>query len=274
MRYHVSLRSMGSQATGPTLLACVRAAEASGVFEGALIVDHLFIPPDDAEGSGGRYLEALAALGFLAGATSRIRIGVSVLIAPYRPALLAAKQIATIQELSGGRLILGVGSGWMEAEFRALGVPRQKRGALTDGFLETLHEAFANDVIESQGQKVIFSPRPERPAIWIGGRGEKAVERAAQYGDAYHPVAIRDVDLRERTERMRDLAARFGRPMPGIALYAAFDGSADQLVDRLGEMRDLAVDDAVIAFGRYRGAEEFTEKVAQFAEEVIPKVPS
>jgi probable F420-dependent oxidoreductase len=253
-------------------VACARAAEESGVFEGAFVVDHLFIAPEESEGSGGRYLEALSTLAFLAGATSRIRIGVSVLIAPYRPALLTAKQVATIQELSGGRLILGVGVGWMDAEFRALGVPRERRGALTDGFLRMIHDAFSNDVIESNGQKVIFSPRPERPPIWIGGRGEAAVARAARYGDAYHPIAIRDEDLRERAERLREAAAALGRPVPSISLYAPFDGSVDQLVDRLGEMKELGVDDAVIAFGRYSGAEGFREQVARFAEEVVPRL--
>lgn len=270
MRFHASLRNMGSQATADTLVACARAAEESGVFEGAFVVDHLFIAPDESEGSGGRYLEALSTLAFLAGATSRIRIGVSVLIAPYRPALLTAKQVATIQELSGGRLILGVGVGWMDAEFRALGVPRQRRGALTDALLETIHDAFANDVIEVNGQKVIFSPRPARPPIWIGGRGEAAVERAARYGDAYHPIAIRDEDLRERKAMLEAEAARFGRPVPSLALYAPFEGDVPAAVDRLGELRALGVDDVVVAFGRTHGAEEFKERLRCYAEEVVP----
>jgi alkanesulfonate monooxygenase SsuD/methylene tetrahydromethanopterin reductase-like flavin-dependent oxidoreductase (luciferase family) len=98
------------------------------------------------------------------------------------------------------------------------------------------------------------------------------VDRAARYGDAYHPIAIRDEDLRERAGRLGEAAAALGRPTPTIALYAPFDGSVGQLVDRLGEMRDLGVDDAVIAFGRYAGAEGFREKVAMFAEEVAPRL--
>lgn len=263
---------MGHSATPETLRACAQAVEVSSIFEGAFVVDHLFIPPEEAEGSGGRYLESLSTLAWLAGATSRIKLGISVLIAPYRPALLTAKQVATIQELSGGRLLLGVGVGWMDAEFRALGVPRTRRGALTDALLETLHQAFANDVIESNGQKVIFSPRPERPPIWIGGRGEAAVGRAARYGDAYHPIAIRDVDVRERSEILQTEAARWGRPVPSLALYAPFDGDVEAGVERLGELRDLGVDDVVVAFGRYRDAAEFEDRLRCYAEEVAPGV--
>ena len=105
------------------------------------MVDHIAIPPDDAEGSDGRYLDPLATLAFLAGATSRIGLGTAVLILPYRPPLPTAKWIATIQELSGGRLRLGVGVGWMHAEFRAAGVDRARRGAITDETLAFLNAA-------------------------------------------------------------------------------------------------------------------------------------
>ena len=272
MRFHVSLRNMGRQSTPEILLACAQAAEAAEIFDGAFVVDHLLIPPEQAEGSGGRYLEALVTLAFLAGATSRIRLGVSVLIAPYRPPLLTAKQVATIQELSGNRLVLGVGVGWMDAEFRALGVPRGRRGALTDEMLETLHRAFSSDVIEVNGQKLIFAPRPPRPPIWVGGRSEKAVDRAARWGDAYHPIAIRDEDLRERAKRLHDLAAGLGRPTPSIALYAPFDGNAQAAIDRLGELREMDVEDVVIAFGRYTDAEDFKDKVGCFKEEVFSAI--
>src|SRR5688572_33222501 len=126
MQLGVAVRSMGPQSRPDVLLECVRIAERSGLAD-IWVVDHVAIPPDDAEGSGGRYLDPLTALAWLAGATERIGLGTAVLVVPYRPALPTAKVIATLQELSGGRLALGVGAGWMEAEFRALGVPRERR---------------------------------------------------------------------------------------------------------------------------------------------------
>src|SRR6185312_1554946 len=115
MRYGIAIRNMGPQSTHATILACAKSAEQLG-FDAVFVSDHLCIPPDQTEGSGGRYLDVLATLAFLAGATQRIRLGVSVLVLPYRPPVLTAKQVATIQELSGGRMILGVGVGWMKSE--------------------------------------------------------------------------------------------------------------------------------------------------------------
>src|SRR6202451_4272070 len=137
MKYGIAIRNMGAQATRDTLLACARTAEQLG-FDAVFVSDHLALPPDEVEGSGGRYLDVLATLAFLAGATERIRLGVSVLVLPYRPAVLTAKQVATIQELSGGRLILGVGVGSMKSEVAALGVDKRLRGKISDETLRVM----------------------------------------------------------------------------------------------------------------------------------------
>src|SRR6266404_3373716 len=144
MKLGAYLRNMGPQSSRETLLACAHAAEAAGI-DDLWVADHIAIPPDDAEGSGGRYLDPLATLAFLAGATTRIGLGTAVLVVPYRPPLATAKWIATIQELSAGRLLLGVGVGWMEAEFRAVGVDKAQRGAITDATLQFLNDCFAAD---------------------------------------------------------------------------------------------------------------------------------
>src|SRR5271156_3372621 len=144
MKYGIAIRNMGPQSTRDTLIACARAAERLG-FDAIFVSDHLALPPDDVEGSGGRYLDVLATLAFLAGATSRIRLGVSVLVLPYRPAVLTAKQVATIQELSGERLILGTGVGWMKPEFDALGADIKTRGALSTETLAVIRHLWDND---------------------------------------------------------------------------------------------------------------------------------
>src|SRR5438093_3012948 len=132
MQLGLVLRNMGAQSTRETLVAAARAADALSAVADLWVADHIAIPPDDAEGSEGRYLDPLATLAFLAGLTARVGLGTSVLVLPYRPPLPTAKWIATVQEPSRGRLRLGVGAGWMAAEFRALGVDLRHRGKLMD----------------------------------------------------------------------------------------------------------------------------------------------
>src|SRR5262250_981310 len=155
MQVGIVVRNMGPQSTRETLVTIARAIDAATPVADLWVADHVAIPPDDAEGSDGRYLDPLATLAFLAGATTRIGLGTGVLVLPYRPPLATAKWIATIQELSGGRLLLGVGAGWMHAEFRAVGVDRRRRGALTDATLAFLQRCFAADEAESNGQRFL-----------------------------------------------------------------------------------------------------------------------
>src|SRR2546422_10739408 len=120
MQLGVVLRNMGPQSTRETLVAAARATDALSGIADLWVVDHIAIPPDDAEGSDGRYLDPLATLAFLAGVTSRVGLGTGVLVLPYRPPLPTAKWIATVQELSAGRLPPGGRVGWMEGEVRRL----------------------------------------------------------------------------------------------------------------------------------------------------------
>ncbi len=173
----ISIRNMGSQSSREVVAGAALAAETLG-FESIWITDHIAIPPDDDEGSGGRYLDTLTTLAWLAGLTTQIKLGSGVLILPYRAALPTAKQVATVQELSGNRLVLGVGIGWMEAEFRALGVDRHARGRISDETLAFLNACFDNDVMAANGQEFLFRPRPPKPPILIGGRAPHALARA------------------------------------------------------------------------------------------------
>jgi len=218
MKVGAVVRTMGAQSTRELVTDCARAAEDAGLDE-IWVVDHIAIPPDDAAGSDGRYLDPLATLAFLAGATSRIGLGTAVLILPYRPALPTAKWIATIQELSGERLRLGVGVGWMPAEFRAVGVDRARRGAIADETLAFLHECFASgddDVVVANGLQFLFRPKPPRPPIFVGGTPPHAIARAVRFGDGWMPMGMDPEKLREPVEELRRRAREAGKPAPEV----------------------------------------------------------
>jgi len=260
MRMGVLLRNMGPQSAPGLMRACARRAEDAGV-DDLWVVDHIAIPPDDAEGSGGRYLDPLATLAHLAGVTTRIGLGVTVLIAPYRPPLPTAKWIASVQELSGGRLQLGVGVGWMEAEFRALGVDRRRRGALTDELLGLLHECFAQDVVERNGQRFLFLPRPARPPFLIGGAAAHAFDRIVALGDGWMPMDGNPDALREPVRELQAKLNAAGKPPPAIVPLTALPlddpGRAREQIEGL---RELGVTGVVHA-GRYANEDEFAAQV-------------
>jgi probable F420-dependent oxidoreductase len=269
MELGIAVRSMGPQSRPEVLARCVEAAEEAGLAD-VWVQDHVAIPPDDAEGSGGRYLDPLTALAWLAGRTSRIGLGVGVLILPYRPALPTAKAIATVQELSGGRLRLGVGVGWMAPEFRALGVPRERRGALTDETLDFLHRCFEADVVSAHGQEFLFLPRPERPPIYVGGSGEHALRRAVRHGDAWFPMFARPDELAAGVARLRELAAEAGREVPGVVTFTAFDPREPESVEgRIDALRRAGVT-RLVAGTRYEDADGFLRQLEFVRRHVLP----
>ncbi len=222
MKLGVYLRTMGDTATREIIRDCARGADQAGV-DDLWVPDHIAIPPDDAEGSNGRYLDPLATLAWLAGCTERIHLGTGVLILPYRPALPTAKSIATIQELSGGRMLLGIGIGWMEAEFRAVGVPRRRRGAVSDETLEFFAKCFAQDEVESNGQAMLFRPRPSAPPLFVGGGAPHATRRAVRFGGGWMPMGADPEKLAEPIEQFRRESAAAGNAEPEVVLITGLD---------------------------------------------------
>jgi probable F420-dependent oxidoreductase len=264
MKLGLYLRNMGPQSAPATLAACARAAEAAGL-DDLWVADHIAIPPDDAEGSGGRYLDPLATLAYLAGATERIGLGTGVLVLPYRPALPTAKWVATIQELSRGRLRLGVGAGWMEAEFRAVGVPRRRRGRITDETLAFLGRCFAGDEVEHNGQRFLFLPRPPRPPIIVGGSPPHAFRRAVEHGDGWMPMGGNVTELAPAIAELKERFAAAGKPAPqvvlGTSLPLAEPVRAAELVARYGA---IGVTEVVHAW-RYADERELAEAAQALA---------
>jgi probable F420-dependent oxidoreductase len=274
MKYGIAVRNMGPQSNRATFRACARSAEDTG-FDGLFVSDHLCIPPDQSEGSGGRYLDVLAALAYLAGMTSRIRVGVSVLVLPYRPAVLTAKQVATIHELSDERMILGVGVGWMKPEFAALGVEVRRRGALTTETLRVLHHLFGNrDALAYQGTLVkfpafVFEPRPKRPPIWVGGGSPKARERVVEFGDGWHPMQ-RAAELKPLVEDLRARMRAAGKPEPEIVVRRALKLDDTALARaKLDTEREAGATYFILDLGRYPDEREFRRSAETFMGKVV-----
>jgi probable F420-dependent oxidoreductase len=240
----IVVRNMGPASAPDTIVACAREADELG-FESLWVTDHIAIPPDDAEGSGGRYLDPLATLAHLAGVTRRIRLGTGVLILPYRSPLPTVRQVATIQELSGERLLLGVGVGWMRAEFAALGVDRRRRGALADEVLALLRGCFdsgPDDVAESNGQAFLFRPKPRRPPIYVGGAPPHALERAIRFGDGWMPMGADPEKLAPAIGELAARAADAGRPRPEVVCMGALPlDEPARARDQLHALEELGV---------------------------------
>ena len=271
MHIGVTLRNMGPQSSTELLLHGMQAAEARD-FESIWITDHIAIPPDDAEGSGGRYLDPLVTLAWLAQASTRIRLGTGVLILPYRPALPTAKQVATLAELSGDRLLLGVGIGWMDAEFRALGVPRRERGRLSDAALRDLHAWFGAEPAQANGQAFLFRPHPPRPPILVGGAGPHAWRRALTLGDAWLPMARSPERLAHELQGYRAMAAEQGKPSHAVTAMAALPlGDRAAAAAQLVEYAALGVERFVCAL-RYDDADGYVAQLdaLQATRELLP----
>jgi probable F420-dependent oxidoreductase len=224
MKFGVNLLNYGPKAGPDSLLQWALLTETLG-YHFLMTSDHLVITPDVQARYPAPFYEPFSILGWLAGVTRHIEIGSTVVILPYRHPLEVARMAAIVDQLSGGRLLFGVGVGWAQQEYEALGIPFQRRGALTNEYLAALKTLCTNDVASFTGRYVTFSevytaPRPRRtphPPIWIGGSSDAALRRAVRYGDAWHPNRIR-LDWLTNTglPRLRQIADAEGKAVPAL----------------------------------------------------------
>jgi alkanesulfonate monooxygenase SsuD/methylene tetrahydromethanopterin reductase-like flavin-dependent oxidoreductase (luciferase family) len=220
-------------------------------FDLLMVSDHIAVTADVAEQYPAPFYEPFTTLAWLAGLTSRIRLGTTVLIVPYRHPLLVARMAANLSDLSGGRLVLGVGSGWAVQEFGALGVPFHQRGKLTDDYLRTIRAAWA-DQQDYRGGQI---------PIWVGGNSNAGLRRAVRLGEAWHPLRFTMPWMREAVGRMTAFADEQRRPVPGLVPRIALrlaespvtaperlagEGTIDQVLDDLTELRLLGADTVVL----------------------------
>lgn len=264
MHIAVTLRNMGPQSDRETLRDGARYAEELG-FESVWVTDHIAIPPDDAEGSGGRYTDPLTTLAWLGGLTQRIKLGVGVLIAPYRPPLPTAKAVATLHELTKERLLLGLAVGWMDPEFRALGVPRNERGVRTDELLRFLQHSFTDDVVQSNGQNFLFEPKPPLPPIYLGGSAKHALKRCVRFGCGWLPMSANPDKLAHDIEHFSELAQAANAARGPVTVMSNLPledaGKASALLHRF---RELGVDRFVCGH-RYNTLSEYKTRLEMLA---------
>jgi probable F420-dependent oxidoreductase len=224
MKFGVNLINFGPSARPDSLARWAMLTESLG-YHFLMTSDHIALTPDVQARYPAPLYEPFTTLGWLAGVTRRIEIGSTVVILPYRQPLEVARMAANVDQLSGGRLLFGIGVGWSLQEFAALGVPFHRRGALTNEYLAALKTLWTNDVASFQGRYVAFTevhtaPRPVRvphPPIWVGGASDAAMRRAARYGDAWHPNRVRPGWLKNiGLPRLRQIADVEGKPMPAL----------------------------------------------------------
>jgi probable F420-dependent oxidoreductase len=225
MKLGVNVRNYGPTATPENLLRWVRFAEEAG-FDLAMMSDHVAPTPDVAGLYPPPFYDPFTTLAWLGAATDRLLLGTTVTVLPYRHPLLVARMAANIDRFTGGRFVFGVGVGWSEPEYTALGVPFARRGPITDEYLAAIVAAWTEDVVSLDGRFVSYrdvgtGPRPARqphPPVWVGGTSPAAIRRAARFGDAWHPnnadlAWLRDTGL----PALGATAAAAGRPVPAFA---------------------------------------------------------
>jgi probable F420-dependent oxidoreductase len=294
------------------LVRFAQRAEALG-FYFLTVADHVIVPreisvpyPYTVDGKypgAGYHLETLMTMGFLAGATQRIRFVTSVLILPYRNPIVTAKMLASLDVLSRGRVIVGAGVGWMKEEFETIRTePFAERGKVTDEYIAAFRELWTNDNPNFSGKycsfsNIVFLPKPvQKPTIpiWIGGHSKQAIRRAARLGDGWHPIGgvptipLEPEDIEKDMAMLREYAEKAGRDPKKIRVAlkgSLFDrekqiapgkrrrfiGSAEEIAADIREYRTAGVDTMIFDVRR-PGITETLERMEWMAQEVFPKV--
>jgi probable F420-dependent oxidoreductase len=311
MDFGLHLPASSPSVTAEELVRFAQQAETLG-FYCLTVADHIIVPRDisvpypytvDGKYPGaGYHLETLTTMSFLAGATKRIRFATSVMIAPYRNPILTAKMLSSLDVLSNGRVIVGLGVGWMKEEFDNLQAPPFKdRGKVTDEYIKAFRELWTSDNPSFDGKycnfsNVVFLPKPvQKPTIpiWIGGHSKQALRRAGQLGDGWHPIGgvptipLEPDDVKKDMETLADYARKAGRDPTTIRVVlkgSLFDkekkiagrrrrfmGDAEEIASDIRDYRAAGVDTMIFDVRR-PSAMETLERMQWMAKEVFTGV--
>ncbi len=290
MKFGIAVPNFGAYAMREQILEISALAEELR-YDSLWVSDHVVIPAPH-KVFGDTFHDPLVTLAYIAARTDRIELGTSVIILPYRNPLVLAKMVSTLDTLSRGRVILGVGTGWIEGEFDALGVNFKERGKVTDEYIEIMKELWTSENPGYNGKYHVFSnirflPKPERkpyPPIWVGGESEGAIKRAVKYGDGWHPVGLTPGAFREKAEYLKTLLPSEKKDGFVLSLrrnieinegreFSADDtlrGGIEKITNGIRAYRDAGVAHLVlyILAGDYKGV---LNTLRVFAEEIRPE---
>jgi probable F420-dependent oxidoreductase len=278
MRLSISLADLAPEREADRFVDVARAAEGLG-FDGVFAPHHVLRALDH------YWLDPIVLLAAIAGATKRIALGTTVIVLPYYQPLIIAHQLATLDRLSGGRVIVGIGTGWNEQEFASLGVDMAERGARTDEALRLIRAvwgggpaAFAGEFSTLVDAELGVAPLGGGPRVWIGGHGERPLRRAARYGDGWHGFDAAPAFVREVRDRLANLAVVEGRDPAAIELTTTWPlqlpdvNSRRQATERAArELSELAAAGVAECVLRLDGpADRLIEAMGWVAAEVAP----
>ena len=284
-----------AEASHEDILGIAQKADELG-FDWLTVSEHIVMPQEMVEIMGPRYPEALSAAAFLAGATKRIKILPYVLVLPYRNPVVLAKQISTLDFLSGGRITLGTAAGHLEREFEILKVPFSERGAITDEYILAMKELWTSDSPSFQGryvqfENIAFEPKPVQkphPPILIGGNSRPAMRRAAKLGDGWLPWLITRKQLpdalsyvQEQPEfQKRERSFEVVMPLASLNVEdythrelgkTRAPRNKEDVIEEIGRLGEAGTTVTLVAPPRSRSPEQAVEWMEWFAQEIMPE---
>jgi probable F420-dependent oxidoreductase len=254
-------------------------------------------------GNGHHALDPFVALSFAAAATTRLKLHTNILVLPYRNPWLTAKAVATLDVLSGGRTILGIGAGHVEGEFKALNAPFAGRGAVMDEAVDLMKQIWggrsvsvAGTHFQAEGNTALPTPlQTPHPPIWVGGNSDRALRRAVETCDGWAPFQVKAehagqvrtegletiADLQRKIAQAKELAAKIGRKTPveiclvpyALGMQAETRPTAQAVIDAMSELEEIGVTWSIISFPS-RSRVEYLENVHWFAQEVRAALPA
>jgi probable F420-dependent oxidoreductase len=295
VRLKATVQPWEASITGADQARLAKRAEELG-YDMLGIPEHFIIPREHVDLSGPHYFHAAAAQGFFAGATQRIRINSALTILPLQNPIVTAKAYSTIDWLSGGRITVTFGVGWLEREFELLRVPFHERGRMADEYLAAIIELWTQDCPSFEGQyvtfnNVAFEPKPlQKPhvPIWMGGDADAVLKRAARYASGWMPFLTKPEDIPARIDFIKSQPSFKGGPFDvsyGVGTSRVGEGhrvikdprarpgmSAQEIIDRLSWLKRLGVTHSAVPIPAVNDIAAYLEYAQWVMEEIKPNV--